>query len=831
MQMHHGNRFALSFLNKTKQMRIFYKISLAVIITCASSSVFSQTTPKANVIGTILDENRKPVDYATVVLYKAADSSIVKTSFTDQNGVFGFNVGTKGTYFYKASNMGYNTIKSKSITLTYENQKADFGSAQLVSSTQNLKEVSIAVTKPLIERKMDKVVMNVSSSAIMTGSTALEVLQKAPGVSVDQNDNISMQGKQGVLIQLDGKQTYMSSADVANLLRNMQSSEIETIELITNPSSKYDAAGNSGIINITTKKNKAGGTNGSINATAGYGKNFRGNTGLNINHRTKKLNLFGNYNYGKTKRANSIAIDRISNGTPDTYFMQSGSSLRDQQNNNFKAGLDYFIDKNNTIGVLLNGYFNRGTEDSRSNTLIGPSFQQVDSTLASNSLQTNKYNNISYNLNYKSVLDTAGSEISTDIDYSKYNGNDGSEYENDYMFANGNRIRPINYTRNGTPSKIDIKAFKVDYKVGLSKTIKLEAGLKSSWVKTDNDLQAEELMNNVWQNDVRRSNQFIYDENVNAAYTNLNKQLKNTSIQLGLRVEQTNSKGNLVTTNTVVKRDYFDFFPTLFVQQTLSKNHQLGFSYSRRIDRPSYDALNPFIYYLDQFTYNKGNPFLKPQYTNNVELSYTFMQKYMLSVGYSRTTDVITEVLLPDPVQKALFQTNENLAKNFSYNANLNIPLQVAKWWSMNNNLNVFYLSFEAPDLAGVALKTGKTSFQFKSQQNFSIVSGLTGELNGSYESALDYGTLSIKPRYSIDAGLSKSLFEKKASLKLALSDVFNTYRNDISSAFPGLTYDVRQKNESQIGRISFTYRFGKEIKPARRRSTGSEDEQNRMKN
>ncbi|WP_162238755.1 outer membrane beta-barrel family protein [Pedobacter sp. Leaf194] len=813
-------------------MNTFYKIALVITAVFSSASIFAQTTTKTNVTGTILDENKKPADFVTVVLLKAADSSVIKTALTDQNGSFGFTVSAKGDYFYKASNMGYKTIKSKVISILNENQKVDFGTAQLVSATQNLKEVTVAITKPLIERKMDKVVMNVSSSAVMTGSNALEVLQKAPGVSVDQNDNISMQGKQGVLIQLDGKQTYMSSADVANLLRNMQSSEIETIELITNPSSKYDASGNSGIINIKTKKSKSGGTNGSLNATAGYGKNFRGNAGLNLNHRTQKLNLFGNYNYGNTERQNLITIDRISNGTPDTYFMQAGESRRKQQNNNFKAGIDYFIDKKNTIGLLVNGYFNHGTEASMNNTLIGPSFQKVDSSLVSNSLQTNKYNNLSYNLNYKSVLDTAGSELSVDVDYSKYDGNDGSDYENDYRFANGNRIRPVIYTRNNTPSKIDIKAFKADYNVGLSKTVKLEAGVKSSWVKTDNDLQAEELVNNNWQNDVRRSNQFIYDENVNAAYTNINKQFKNTSIQLGLRVEQTNSKGNLATTNTIVERSYWDFFPTLFVQQTLSKNNQLGFSYSRRIDRPSYDALNPFIYYLDQYTYNKGNPFLKPQYTNNVELSYTFKQKYMLSLGYSRTTDVITEVLLPDAAQKALYQTNENLAKNISYNANLNIPVQVAKWWQMNNNLNVFYLSFEAPDLAGTALKTGKTSFQFKSQQSFTIVSGLTAELNGSYESPLDYGTLRIKSRYSIDAGLSKSLMNKKASLKLALSDVFNTYKNDLSSGYPGLKYDVHQKNESQIARISFTYRFGKnEIKPARRRSTGTESEQGRMKN
>ncbi|SFA42934.1 Outer membrane receptor proteins, mostly Fe transport [Pedobacter suwonensis] len=813
-------------------MKTIYKITFFLTLLFTIKTGFAQTNPKPNISGIILDENKKPADYVTVVLFKASDSSVVKTAFTDPSGTFNFNISGKGSYYYKASNMGYKTLKSKTIVLTEDHQKVDFGTAQLIASTQNLKDVNVAVTKPLIERKMDKIVMNVSNSAVMTGSTALEVLQKAPGVTVDQNDKISMMGKQGVLIQLDGKQTYMSSADVANLLRNMQSSDIESIELITNPSSKYDASGNSGIINIKTKKNKNGGTNGSINGSLGYGKNLRANTGLNLNYRAQKVNLFGNYSYGKFERDNLIAIDRISNGTTDTYFMQVGESNRKQYNNNLKAGLDYFIDKKNTIGILVNGYFNHGNETSTNNTLIGPSFQKIDSTLITNSLQTNKYNNVSYNLNYKSVLDTAGSEISADLDYSRYKGNDGSNYENDYRFQNGDRIRPIIYTRNNTPSIIDIKAFKIDYNVSLTKTVKLEAGLKSSWVKTDNDLQAEAYVNSAWENDTRRSNQFVYDENVNAAYTNVNKQFKNTSVQIGLRVEQTNSKGNLITKNTVVERNYWDFFPTLFVQQKLSKNNQLGFSYSRRIDRPSYDALNPFIYYLDEFTYSKGNPFLNPQYTHNFELSYTLLQKYMLSIGYSRINDVIAEVILPDAASQSLYQTNANIATNISYNANLNVPLQLTKWWQTNNNLNIFYLSFEAPDLAGSALKTGKTSFQFKSQQTFTIMDGFTAEINGSYESPLDYGTLSLKARYYIDAGLSKSMFNKKASLKLALSDVFNMSESNLSSAYPGLTYSLHQKNETQVGRISFTYRFGKnEIKPARRRSTGTEAEQGRMKN
>lgn len=811
-------------------MKLFYFFIIALFI--GNTAIANGPIKQGSINGTVLDEQNKPIDYATVGLFKAGDSSLVKTALTNINGKFEFLNINAGNYFVKVNMMGYSIYKGKSFLLTEEKPSLNLENVLLKLEGKSLNAVTVTAVKPLFERRTDKVVMNVENSSIAIGSTALEVLQKAPGVTVDQNDNISMQGKQGVLVMLDGKQTYMSNADVANLLRNMQSSEIETIELITNPSSKYPASGNSGIINIKTKKNKNGGTNGSVTTSASQGKNFRGNAGLNLNHRTNQLNVFGNYNYGNYRNSNLLEIDRISNGTPDTYFMQVGNTARKRENNNFKAGLDYFIDKKNTIGFLVTGYINNGQENAVNKTLIGKSFTQVDSLLNSTSISTNKYNNLSYNLNYKSILDSAGSEISADLDYSRFNGTDIADYNNDYLFANGNRIRPLNVIRNTTPTVIDIKAFKVDYSTSLNKTMKLEAGIKSSWVKTDNDLRAEELINNTWQNDVRRSNQFVYDENVNAVYTNINKQFKNTSVQVGLRVEQTNSTGNLITNNEVVDRSYWDFFPTFYLQQTLSKNNQVGFSYSRRIDRPSYDALNPFVYYLDEFTYNKGNPFLNPQYTHNFEISYTFMQKYMLSINYSSVNDVITQVLLPDESKKALFQTNANLAKNVSYGANLNVPVKVFKWWDMNNNFNVFHLSFEAPNLAGQDLKTGKTSFQYKLQNTFVIVPGFTAELSANYESPIDYGTLSIGNRYFVDMGVSKSLFKKKASLKLALSDAFNTNDQEITSAYPGLKYDLYQKNDTQMGRISFSYRFGKnEIKPARRRSVGTESEQGRMKN
>jgi hypothetical protein len=805
-------------------------VLLAAIFTIGSVMASNNRGKQVEVNGTVLDEQRKPVDYATVGLFKASDSSLVKTAMTTPEGKFNFPNIAAGNYFIKINMMGYQVHKGKAFLVAELNLMLP--EVILIANSKTLNAVSITAVKPLLERKADKMVMNVENSSVAVGSSALEVLQRAPGVTVDQNDRISMQGKQGVLIMLDGKQTYMSQADVANLLRNMQSSEIETIELITNPSSKYDASGNSGIINIKTKRSKNGGTNGSFNAGLAYGKNLRGNAGLNLNYRNKGVNVFGSYNFNKGARSNVIDIDRIANGNPNTYFSQKGGDDRDFENNNFKAGIDFFLNKNNTLGVLATGYLNSGEENAFNKTNIGKSFTQIDSILNTTNLNKSTYRNFAYNLNYKSVLDSTGQEISADVDYSRYNGRDRSDLENTLTFANGSLVKPIGRLRNNSPSIIDIKAVKVDYVLPINKTTKFEAGAKSSWVETDNDLQAEEWKNSVWQNDVRRSNHFVYDENVNAVYSNFSKQFKRTSIQLGLRMEQTNSKGHLITTNNVVERSYWDFFPTVYLQHTLAKQHQIGISYGRRIDRPSYDALNPFIFYLDEYTYNKGNPFLKPQYTNNYEVNYTFMQKYFLNLGYSVTNDAITEVILPNEERKALFQTNENLATQKVLSANLTVPVKIKKWWTMSNNLNVFHMAFETPNLQGQALKTGQTSFQVRMQNSFIIMDGLTAELNGNYESPLTYGTLALQERTFIDFGISKAMLKKKASLKLAISDVFDTNRTRLSSAYPGLSYSLYQKNETQLFRVNFSYRFGKnEIKPARRRSTGTEAEQGRMKN
>lgn len=812
-------------------MKKFFTCFAALyVLALAGTPLFGQTPLSVN--GKIADPNKKPIDYATVALLKASDSSLVKTALSDTKGEYQFTQLREGQYLISVTSVGYKKTRSSKFNLSAARPAVTVPPISLEPESKRLNEVKITAQKPFIERKADKLVVNVENSSVAAGSTALEVLQKAPGVTVDKDDNIALKGRQGVLVMIDGKQTYMSNADLANLLRNMQSNEIESIEIINNPSARYEASGKSGIINIKLKKNKNFGTNGTFTAGGGYGKKYKSNAGLTLNNRSQKMNIFGNYNYSNNKRFQDMTIDRINtSSTGSTYFFQNGSADRKNQNNNFKAGIDYFINKNNTIGALVTGYINHGGELYNNQTLIGAALRKNDSSVVALNDGTYQYRNLTYNVNFRSVIDTSGQELQVDLDYSNYYGNDRTRYDNVYYSDPDQQISTSELLRNHTPSHIDIYSVKADYTYPLSKGMKLETGIKSSMVKTDNDFQFTRFTDNNWQNDPSRSNHFIYDENVNAAYLNWNYELKKMTFQVGLRGEQTNSKGNLVTTNNVVKRHYFNLFPSAVINRNFNDDHSLGLSYSRRINRPSYDALNPFEYYLDKYTYNQGNPFLKPEYTNSYELSYTFKRSYILSLGYSITNDVITEVLLPNEQKQALYQTNQNLDKQISYSVTASAPVNFAKWWSSNTNLNVFYLGFRTPDLQGQKLDNGKTAFQLYSSHRFTINSTLSAELNGDYQSSLIYGTLKINAQYGIDLGLSKSFYNKRGNIKFSFNDVFNTRKQIVSSAYPGLNYTLHQKNETQVGRLTLSYRFGRnEIKPSRTHTTGLEAESGRIK-
>ncbi|WP_442591963.1 TonB-dependent receptor domain-containing protein [Pedobacter sp. AW31-3R] len=796
-------------------------------------SLYSQSIKNyGKVTGVLSDETLAPVSFASLGLLKAKDSTVVKGSLTDELGYFKFEGVPYGTYILIAGYTGYEKLYTDTFKIDSVHEVFTFDKIKLLKSSNQLNTVTILGTKPFVERKIDKTVLNVENSILAAGNTALEILQRAPGVSVDGSGRIGLKGRQGVLIMIDDKPTYLSSEQLLTLLRSTDGNSIQTIELITNPSAKYDAAGNSGIINIKLKKNREYGTNGSVRIGGGYGKNYKSSAALNLNHREKDFNVFGSYNFSDYKSETKLKLLRDNSPSDElTYFDQDGRSLGRYSNHTFKAGVDYFVNKNNTIGFVANGRSANSDILSENHTFIGSKPNTVDSSIVANNPTRGEYSNIGYNLNYKSILDTLGQELNADFDYSRYNSKRNNNYNNIFLNAAGQEFKDRNIFRNATPSVVSIWSGKVDYNYAFNESLKLESGLKSSVVETDNDFQFENLINNQWVNNTNRSNQFLYRENINAAYFSLNKKFESLTLQFGLRAEQTNSKGNSITEQRIVKRDYLDFFPSFFANQVLSKNHQAGFSYSRRIDRPDYGSLNPFVEFVDLYTFEQGNPFLNPQYTNSFELSYSYKETINATLGYSKTRDVISTVLLSDPVQKTLYVTQQNLASEENYNLNISSPLALAKFWNTDNSLTLFYNKYKSPNLMGAPYQSGKFTFQFDSNHAIKINSTLNAELSGSYMSYQVYGTYGIKPIYSIDMGLSKSFAHKNGSIKLSVNDIFNTNVADITSRIPLQNYHLHQKDETRVYRLSLSYRFGsKEIKGPNNKTKGSSDEEKRVK-
>lgn len=803
-------------------------LSIALLVISAAAAVAQTNKPAAAISGTLLDGDGKPVDYATVVLLKAQDSTVVKGTLSSESGAYNFDHIKSGAYIIKATEVGYTTAFSNRVSL--EGTALQLPVLKMQSMSKNLNTVTISASKPLIEHKVDRMVVNVANSPLAAGNSAMDILERAPGVSVDKDDNISLKGKQGVTVMINDKLTYLTSAQLATLLRSTDGNTIQSIEIISNPSAKYDAAGNSGIINIKLKKNRQVGTNGSITLGAGYGKYGKDNETLMLNHKQGKLNLYGTFSHNDNKRSQDIGIMRTITDTAghNTYFNQRTQMPEIHNNNSYRLGADYDISSKNTIGFVVSGYFDGENDNNDTRTYIGKSFTEADSSLHTVSLIHQTYHNIAANLYDTYKIDTAGQELDFDLDYSKFRNNTDAGYATDFFLPDGSVLRPSAFLGNITPSAIDIRTGKIDYSDPLTKSLKLESGVKYSDVKTDNDLLQTMSVNNPYVS----NNRFTYDEKISAGYINLNQSFKGFSVQAGLRAEYTQSSAVGDSANVVqsIPRHYLDFFPSVFIDRSFNDKNEINLSYSRRIDRPQYDNLNPFVYHLDPYTYQKGNPFLKPQYTNNFELDYTYNKSITLSLGYSHTTDVITEVPGTDPATKVSFVTNENLQVQNSYNVNLYAPYTITKWWEGNVNITGFYLGFKSNGLEGQNLNNGESAYQIRATETFTPVKGIKAELTTNYQSALVYGLFNVKPQYSTDFGITHVFDDKKASLKFSVSDIFNQRTNNVTSFYANNQLIINQKRETRIARLTFTYNFGNNKIKALRHKSGDEDEKSRVK-
>lgn len=820
-------------------------LSFSILILLTWSTVFGQVLTQGTVSGQIGNAAGKPLEFTTMMLLKATDSTLVKGAISDAAGKYAFeNVGA-GRYVVMAQQLGYRKTYSVPLVVDEAHPAIELPALVMTDESKRLSEVNVIAKKPFIEQQVDRTVVNVENSIVASGNTALEVLEKAPGVTIDrQNDQIQLKGKSGVIIYIDGKQTYLSQQEVANLLKNTPSDNIATIEIITNPGSKYDAAGNSGIINIKMKKNKNFGTNGSFIVGTGYGwvNNLSGarddlpkfNTSLNVNNRSSKVNLFGNYSYVNRESAQSNELNRtIPFNGRTTYFDQVSFRPNQFVGHSYKGGLDYFINPKSTIGVVVNGFSNDWQSNGINSTLISNESRQLTSNPITQTNMGNRLQNVTGNLNYKYEFDGKGREWTADADYVRYTGQNTNDLSTTFYGPDGAVIRPRQDVRNGMPSTINILAFKTDYVHPLKKGAKVEAGLKSSFVNADNNSIFDTLQQETkqWLFDASRSNQFKYDENINAGYVNYAGKIgKKLKVQAGLRAEHTHSVGTSVTLNQRVERNYLNLFPTLFLSRQLDTNNVLNLSYSRRIDRPDYQNLNPFVYFLDPYTYQQGNPFLRPQYTNSVELTHVFKSAVSTTLGVSRTTDFINrETPRQIPERNTTYVTPENLGRMDNVNLTVSFPVPVTKWWRMQNNVSTYYQHYQT-FYSGVPYDVKIVAYNLYTSNNFTLSKTLSAELSGWYNSASQYGFYRANPQGGFSLGVQKKLMEGKANLKLNVNDPFWLNQFNGRAVVQDINFRVRSRWESRRVNLTFTYRFGNQnVKSARQRSSATSAEQNRV--
>lgn len=786
------------------------------------------------ILGTVKDDHGKALNGASVSLRKAKDSALVKLAVSDASGKYQFNNIPAGNYFVTVSHVGSVPKNSGTVEVSGTGD-VTIPEVSIVKASSNLKAVVVNSKKPMVEVKADKTILNVEGSINAVGQDALELLRKAPGVLLDKDDNISLSGKNGVQIYVDGKPTPLSGTDLTAFLKTIQSSQVESIEIITNPSAKYEAAGNAGIINIKLKKNKSFGTNGSV--TAGYAVGIfpKYNAGVSLNHRNKKINVFSNYNYNWNRTENHFDLYR---NLADTIFDQHSLMANKNQSHGFKAGLDYFASKRSTIGLMVNGNFlrNNFANNSKTNIYYQPTNSLVKILEAKNT-NAMKRDNANFNLNYR-YADTAGRELNVDADYGLFRIKGDQLQPNYYYSASGNYLYDVVYNMLA-PTDIDIYSLKADYEQNLKKG-RLGFGGKISFVNSGNDFQRYNVYGNVKDLDKERSNNFDYKENINAGYVNYNKQFKGIMVQAGVRVENTNSEGRsrglkrvnntYVTYDSSFNRHYTDLFPSVAVTFNKNPMMQWGISYSRRIDRPAYQDLNPFEFKLDEYTFQKGNTALRPQYTNTISVTNTYKYKLTTALSYSHVNDVFTQLVDVVDTSKS-FISKRNIATQDIASLNISYPFQY-KWYGMFVNFNGYYSHYISDSLGpNRKVNLDVTAFNLYMQHSAKLGKGFTAELSGFYNSpSLWGGTFKSKEMWSVDAGLQKSLWKSKANLKVSVSDIFHSLKFSGVSQYAGQYTKASGGFESRQLKINFTYRFGNtQVKAARQRKSGADDESKRV--
>jgi len=800
----------------------------AALLLIAFNVATAQTTP-AKINGKVIDKDQKPVDGATVILLTAKDSATVKSMLSNPDGSFVFEGLVDNTYQVRITFIGFKNYKSDAVTVQGQNS-VTLSAITLVSTSKVLKGVEVTAQKSYVEQKIDRTVVNVNALISNSGANALEVLEKTPGVQVDEDGNITFKGKSGVLVMIDDKPTYLSAANLATYLKSLPASALDKIELMDNPPAKYDAAGNAGVINIKTKKSELRGFNGTASANYAQGFYNRTTESLNMNYRVDKVNLFANLSYNHNHTFRRLEIDRNYTddaGNPTSYFKDFSYFRPHAANVNVKVGADYYLSPKTTWGVVFTGAIEPDHDSSPVNSFLYDANHVPDSTINTQNTSKNKFYSGALNINYTHKFDSLGKVISFDADYVRDVAGSDQIFVNNAYFPDGSLESTQTLTDN-LPSYINIYAAKSDLTIPLKNKAEFSAGVKSSFVNTDNAANYFNVADGASTPDYNNTNRFIYKENINAAYINFKKDWKRFSLQGGLRLENTNGNGhqlgNIEKKDSTFVNHYTDLFPTAYFSYKLDTggHNTVVLSYGRRIGRPGYGSLNPFVFFVDKFTYFAGNPFLKPQFTDNYKLSYSYKSLFTVALMYNYTTDYESEVI--SQTGDIFTSTTGNIGERKSIDLSVNTNLQPAKWWTLNVFFEVFNNAFTGP-LFTEYLNQSATSFGGNFNNQFNLSNGWNAELSGFYYSRRVNGQFINLPTGALNAGIQKKVLDNKGSIKFNIRDIFHTIasRGTINN-IPDATSTFINFNDTRVATLTLTYSFGKTINSPKKRETGSSD-------
>jgi hypothetical protein len=793
---------------------------LLFLFICATS--FSQNLVK----GSITDSAKVPIPFCAMTLLNAKDSSQVKGNISNDNGDFIFENITSGSYFIKFSSVGFKEGTS-SIFKIDSLSHLELGPQILRLEGINLQEVSVSAIKRAVEFKGGNIIVNVDGSPIAIGNNLYDLLSRLPGVTI-VDDVISLQGKANVRILIDDRMQQFSGIQLINLLKSLSASSIDKIEILKNPPSKYDAAG-SGLINIKTKKAKIVGSSGSVFLSYSQGFYANKDGGFSLNYKGKKVVLFSNFNSGNDEfRYTSVYNKKVSFNGLTTDFHQVTYERNTTNSIFMDVGADWYLNKRNTVGIKVEASHGINTPLRHGNNFLSNSDLGYN-RLQFSSSRPNTWNFINYNLNYEHRFDSLGTLIRFSSDFSdNYDLNDAI-FENHFIDSSNSEILDPKIFKTKNDLHFTILSSKLDFEKQLTKSLKLEAGLKGNQQKMLSDYIFTRLnaITGNYDIDTNYSNIFSYNEQILAGYAYLQKQYKKVNFQLGARGENTLIKTESISRSIGFNRQYFNIFPNLSMDYNPTEKNSFQVSYNRRIERPNFMAFNPYKYYVNLFVSFQGNPYLTPQYFNAFDFTHGYKHKVYNSISYSQVEHIFYSYPVQNDSTKETMGRQGNLSNCYMFSHNLFVQMDIAKWWSMSCNTTVSYLTFSG-NIDGN--EYSGTSFQYYVFLNsqFVLPRNFRIELNGQYIAPGNVIIYNNSNRWGLNIAIKKSFFKNKLNLVVGGNDVFYTMKVLNTVSYLNMQSNLINTNDTQRYKISLNYNFGK-IRVEKRNTKSNEEEKRRL--